>query len=341
MYRFFIRPILFLFPPEFIHNVITNKLRILAVIPGVKGILRSLYAARNSKPVEVAGLKFPNRVGLAAGFDKNAKYFRELACFGFGHIEIGTLTPRAQPGNPKPRSFRLIRDKALINRMGFNNEGVKAAVRRLKKRGSKGLVLGGNIGKNTATSNREAIYDYEKAFDLLYDHVDYLVINVSCPNTGDLTDLQDKTLLERILTRLMEIKSAKSPKKPVFLKISPDLSDKRVMETVELTMKCSLDGIVATNTTAERLNLSTPEEKLERIGYGGLSGTPIRNRSTEVIRIIHNYTQGRLPIIGVGGIMGAEDALEKLEAGASLVQVYTGFVYTGPSLVKKILKALD
>jgi len=286
------------------------------------------------------GLDFPSRVGLAAGFDKNALFYKEFSAFGFGFIEIGTVTPKPQPGNPKPRSFRLPKDKALINRMGFNNLGVHSAVEHLKNRPS-GMIIGGNIGKNTLTPNNRAVEDYIYCFEELYDHVDYFVVNVSCPNISDLSELQDQEMLEVILTRLIRIRAGKSAKKPVLLKISPDLNTRQIDETLKIIKKTGIDGIVATNTTISRENLSTDPDKVLEIGNGGLSGKPITDRSTELIDYIRKTAGRDLPIIGVGGIMSEKDALDKIKAGADLIQLYTGFIYEGPGLVKRILKKLD
>ncbi len=340
MYKLFIRKLLFLLPPEKIHNLIVVLVGMVAKIPGVSWILKKTYRIEDpGLTKEVCGISFTNPVGLAAGFDKNALIYKEFRLFGFGFIEIGTVTPKGQPGNPQPRSFRLPKDKALINRMGFNNLGVDEAVKRLKKR-PEGLVIGGNIGKNTATNNKDAIHDYEYCFRALYDYVDYFVINVSCPNISDLSELQDQDNLMIILSRIIEIRADMSVNKPVFLKISPDLNWKQVDETLSIINKTGVNGIVATNTTITRNNLSTDRNKLDRFGQGGLSGQPLRERSTEMIRYIRKKTSGKLPIIGVGGIMSAEDALEKIEAGADLIQVYTGFIYEGPGLVKRILKKM-
>jgi dihydroorotate dehydrogenase len=288
--------------------------------------------------VEVAGIKFPNPVGLAAGFDKNASFYNQFSSFGFGFIEIGTVTPLAQPGNRKPRIFRLKADKALINRMGFNNKGVNQAVKKLSKKHN--LIIGGNIGKNTATSNNVAYLDYLKCFRDLYPVVDYFVVNVSCPNISDLSKLQDQDMLEQILDELTKHRKTESVIKPIFLKVSPDLNTKQIDETLDIVTKTNIDGLVVSNTTVSRDNLKTSSKLVQKIANGGLSGLPIRHRSTEMIKYISNKTSGKIPIIGVGGIMTANDAMEKLAAGASLIQVYTGFIYEGPTIVKRINKAL-
>jgi dihydroorotate dehydrogenase len=278
-------------------------------------------------------------VGLAAGFDKDAELIDIMDDLGFGFMEIGTLTPKPQPGNPKPRLFRLVRDQALINRMGFNNTGVKAAIPRLKRRRS-GLVIGGNIGKNKHTPNENAASDYIDCLNALYDHVDYFVINISSPNTPELRNLQSKKPLQDLLIALQKEIGAKSVKKPLLLKIAPDLSDKELRDIVQIVNMLKLDGIVATNTTVSRSGLTTERSKIESIGQGGLSGLPLKQQSTEIIRFLRHNLDDEIPIIGVGGIMSVEDALEKMEAGASLLQIYTGFIYEGPAIIKKINKAL-
>lgn len=285
------------------------------------------------------GIRFPNPVGLAAGFDKDAKYTHGLSCLGFGFVEIGTVTPLPQPGNPSPRLFRLPTDKALINRMGFNNEGSKKAAIRLQHRKDT-LIIGGNIGKNKITPNEDAILDYEKAFLDLYDVVDYFVVNVSSPNTPGLRELQDKEPLTRILTHLQSLNQKGNKPKPILLKIAPDLSDEQLKDIVSIVQDTGLDGIVATNTTIGRDGLQTSSERIQEIGAGGLSGKPLKHRATEVIRFIHTHSNGTIPIIAAGGVFTAADAQEKLAAGASLVQVYTGFIYEGPGIVKNICKGL-
>ena len=290
---------------------------------------------------ELFGLKFKNRVGLAAGFDKDARLYQELSNFGFGFIEIGTLTPKPQAGNPKRRLFRLRQDQAIINRMGFNNQGVFDAVERLKK--NKNVLIGGNIGKNKVTPNQDAVKDYLICFDALFDYVDYFVVNVSSPNTPGLRELQDKEPLQNILNQLKRENRKLSQvhqtvEKPILLKIAPDLTDDQLMDIIEIVNNTKIDGVIATNTTVSRDNLKSPLMLTEETG--GLSGKPLRNRSTEVIKFLSEKSNKAFPIIGVGGIHSAEDAIEKLEAGADLVQLYTGFVYEGPSLVKKINKVI-
>lgn len=309
-------------------------------IPGFKLLFRALYAVNDPRlEREVFGIRFPNPVGLAAGLDKDAKLFDELGIIGFGFIEIGTLTPKGQPGNDKPRLFRLRPDSGLINRMGFNNEGVDAAVARLKKRKTK-VIIGGNIGKNKVTPNEEATSDYEQCFEALFDHVDYFVVNVSSPNTPNLRELQDKAPLTALLSRLKELNAQKEKPKPILLKIAPDLTDSQLDDIIDIVNATKIDGVVATNTTISREGLSTAAERLKEIGMGGLSGKPLTKRATEVIRYLHTKSSGSFPIIGVGGIHSAEDALEKLDAGATLVQLYTGFIYEGPKLITRINKAL-
>ncbi len=340
MYRYVIRPILFLFSPELIHHIIFFILKTTFNIPGFAWLLRKFFIIGDDKlAIEVAGLKFRNRVGIAAGFDKNALLFGELANFGFSFVEVGTITPEPQPGNTKPRSFRLVKDDALINRMGFNNGGVEKAVSKLKKRKG-GIIVGGNIGKNTGTANEDAYKDYEICFIKLYDHVDYIAVNVSCPNINNLTELQDPASLEKIIRRLTDIRKGQKSYKPVMLKISPDLNQGALDEILEICIKYGIDAIIATNTTLERKGLRTSKGRVEKIGSGGLSGKPLAEISTEVIRYINTKTGGRLPVIGVGGIMSPGDAIEKIKAGASLVQVYTGFIYEGPFLAKRINRAI-
>lgn len=340
MYKLLIRPLFFLFDPEKIHHFTFSLVKTLAILPGMKGIWRMMYGIKNQKlEREFFGLKFPNPVGLAAGFDKDAKLIDELGCFGFGFIEIGTLTPKGQPGNDKPRLFRLKADQAIINRMGFNNEGVGAAVERLKKRNSS-ILVGGNIGKNKVTPNEEAFRDYEITFNQLFDHVDYFVVNVSSPNTPNLRALQDKGPLTEILSKLQSLNDSKTKRKPLLLKIAPDLTNEQLQDIVDIATEVKLDGLIATNTTISRENLKTSDTRIEEIGMGGLSGKPVRERSTEVIKYLREHLGEQFPIIGVGGIMTADDAIEKINAGASLVQIYTGFIYEGPGLIKQINKKL-
>ena len=309
-------------------------------LPGAATLARQMYQVDHpALERNLFGLHFPNPVGLAAGLDKDAVLVDELENFGFGFIEIGTLTPRSQAGNPQPRLFRLPEDKALINRMGFNNGGAEAAAERLSKRKAK-IIIGGNLGKNKDTPNEEATEDYIKAYQALYPVVDYFVVNVSSPNTPNLRALQEREPLERLLTQLQELNNQQGKRKPILLKIAPDLNEHQLSDILDLAEKTQLDGLIATNTTIDRSNLQTLQQEVEAIGAGGLSGQPLSRRSTEIIRFLHKESGGKMPIIGVGGIMSPTDALEKLEAGASLVQVYTGFVYKGPALIKEINRAI-
>ncbi|HKL37676.1 MAG TPA: quinone-dependent dihydroorotate dehydrogenase [Bacteroidales bacterium] len=340
MYRYLIRPLLFLLKPETIHHLLVGLIKRTFQIPGLPYLISGFYRCNHpALKRNFLGMTFDNPVGLAAGFDKNAEVYDEFAHFGFSFIEIGTVTPKAQPGNPRPRSFRLVRDKALINRMGFNNDGVEAAVHRLRKRKGR-VIVGGNIGKNTHTPNNEAIDDYHYAFDHLYDHVDYLVVNLSCPNIKNLNELQDKKHTIRILRQLTALREKRDERKPILLKISPDLTNQQLDDVLEIFYTAKIDGIIATNTTVTRDHLTTPRESVEAVGAGGLSGAPLRDKSTRIIRYIHEKSSGDIPIIGVGGIMTVEDALEKLNAGATLIQIYTGFIYNGPGFVRHINKAI-
>ncbi len=290
-----------------------------------------------SEEVNLFGLSFPNRIGLAAGFDKDGKLFDELANYGFGFIELGTVTPKAQPGNAQPRLFRLPADEALINRMGFNNEGVEALVSRLRKRKNHKVIIGGNIGKNKVTPNEMAVEDYRICLKALHPHVDYFVVNVSSPNTPNLRELQEKEPLKALLVALKADNAEFTLPRPILLKIAPDLTESQLNDIIEIVEETKIDGLIATNTTISRKGLSTDKEVVESIGMGGLSGKPVRNRSTEVIKYLHDKSQGRIPIIAVGGVNSAADYQEKIAAGASLVQVYTGFIYEGPGMVKRLL----
>lgn len=339
MYKLF-KPILFSFSPETVHNIIVGLLKFLGYVPLFSPILRLIFRYNSPKlEKEVMGIKFPNPVGLAAGFDKNGEIYNQLYDFGFGFIEIGSLTPSEQVGNPKPRCFRLVEDYAIINRMGINNKGVKHAVSNLKTKKSK-TIIGANIIKSTASSNEQAPHDYEKSFAQLYDFVDYFVVNVSCPNVKGVTKLQDITSLSEIIDRLTTLRKYFDEYRPILLKVSPDLAKDQLDEIIELILVSGMDGIVATNTTTSREGLVSPLDRVDFIGEGGLSGAPLYNRSLEVVRYISKKTNGQLPIIAVGGIMTPKQAKEMLDAGASLVQVYTGFIYNGPGFVKKILKHL-
>lgn len=339
MYKFF-RPLLFLVDPERIHTVVVGVLRFFSALPGFSNAMRTAYRVDDRRlEKKLFGLTFSNPVGLAAGFDKDAKLIDELSSLGFGFIEIGTLTPEPQPGNDKPRLFRLPKDQALINRMGFNNHGVKAAVSRLKNRTSP-VVVGGNIGKNKTTPNEIAHEDYVTCFNALYDYVDYFVVNVSSPNTPGLRALQEKAPLEQLLKTVKGLSLGKPVAKPVLLKIAPDLSEGELDDIVSILQSTGVDGVIATNTTVSRDGLNTPEEEVKALGAGGLSGKPLAARSTSVIRYLRSRLGAGFPIIGVGGIMNPDDALEKLQAGADLVQIYTGFIYEGPALVKRINKRI-
>ncbi|MDA3943184.1 MAG: quinone-dependent dihydroorotate dehydrogenase [Bacteroidetes bacterium] len=340
MYKLLIRPVFFLFDPERIHHAVIALLRLAMAIPGIKAIARSLTTVNDpSLERELFGLHFANPVGIAAGFDKNAEVFEELAQLGFSHIEIGTVTPKAQPGNPKKRLFRLRQDQGLINRMGFNNKGLEAAIRKLRNRSGR-VIIGGNIGKNTLTPNADAIVDYVTNFEGLFPYVDYFVVNVSCPNISDLRELQDQDALMAILNAIQQRNKMQAKPKPILLKVSPDLNEKQLDEVIFLVKETGIQGVVATNTTISRNMLAKDILLAEKAGKGGLSGLPIRDRSTEVIRYLAEKSGKAFPIIGVGGIFTPNDALEKIEAGADLVQVYTGFIYEGPLIAKKINKAI-
>ena len=335
MYKKIILPVLFLFDPEKVHNFTFLLFKIFLNIPFVGFLVQKIYSVDNKKlSKKLFGVKFKNPVGLAAGFDKNAKLYNELSRFGFGFIEIGTVTPIAQPGNPKKRLFRLTNDEGIINRMGFNNDGMHKIANRLKK--NKNILIGGNIGKNKATPNDKAVNDYLLCFNYLFDYVDYFVVNVSSPNTPNLRELQNTNFLRVILDSLNKENLKKSKTKPILIKISPDLSKENLLEIVDLAISLKIDGIIATNTTINRDNLTSKNINES----GGLSGKPLANKSNEVIRFISDKSNGKIPIIGVGGIHSAKDAIDKIKAGADLVQIYTGFIYEGPSLIKSINKAL-
>jgi dihydroorotate dehydrogenase len=334
MYKLVIRPLLFLFDPEKVHYFTFSLIRFFNKI-GFGSLFKSIYEVKDARlEREVFGIKFKNPVGLAAGFDKDAKLYQELSNFGFGFIEIGTLTPVGQEGNPKKRLFRLKEDNAIINRMGFNNGGVLEAVERLKK--NNGVLIGGNIGKNKVTPNEDAVNDYEICFEALFPYVDYFVVNVSSPNTPNLRALQEKEPLKKLLQTLENNKLQTINHKPILLKIAPDLTDEQLLDIIEIVNETKIAGVIATNTTLSREGLQS-ENKAE---MGGLSGKPLTKRSTEVIRFLSEKSNKSFPIIGVGGIHSADDAIEKLEAGASLVQLYTGFIYEGPALVKAINKKI-
>jgi len=334
MYKSFIRPLLFQFDPEKVHYFTTGILNTILKTPIISNLYTSSYKLESEKlQKRVFDIIFKNPVGLAAGFDKNAEYYKDMSQLGFGFIEIGTVTPKPQDGNPKNRLFRLKKDKALINRMGFNNKGIDEVVKNLKNKGD--IIIGGNIGKNKITPNENAVDDYEICFKALFDHVDYFVVNVSSPNTPNLRALQDKKPLLNILQHLQTINLIKQNPKPILLKIAPDLSNSQLDDIIEIVEETKIAGLIATNTTIERNGLQS-ENKNET---GGLSGQPLKSRSTDVIKYLKANAKTSFPIIGVGGIHSAEDAIEKINAGADLVQLYTGFVYEGPQLVKDIKKA--
>lgn len=337
MYKSVLKPLFFLANPERAHYLAMDLLMVASRIPGVRWWMLKRVAKRNEgRAVTVAGLTFPNPVGLAAGFDKDAKWLPALQMLGFGFVEIGTVTPRSQAGNPQPRLFRLVEDEGILNRMGFNNEGLYPAAGRLVRR-PEGLVVGGNIGKNKITPNEQAVDDYLACVDALHAHVDYFVVNVSSPNTPGLRELQGKEPLTKLLRAVVSRNSEHPGHRPVFLKIAPDLTDGQLQDIVDIVKAEGVDGVVATNTTISREGLKTPTDDL---GPGGVSGTPVRDRSTEVVRALTAMSEGAFPIIGVGGINGPESAQEKLDAGASLVQVYSGMVYEGPGLASRIVEGL-
>lgn len=340
MYRFLLRPLLFLFDPEAIHHFTFSLIRTIKLIPGIPAIIRTIYQYQKPElECEILGLKFKHPVGLAAGFDKDALATDAFSDFGFSFIEIGTVTPKPQPGNEKPRLFRLPKDRAIINRMGFNNQGAAAAAERLASRQSK-VIVGGNIGKNKTTPNESAFDDYKECWRILDPVVDYFVINVSSPNTPGLRELQEKEPLRQLLTGIKSLSLTSQKPKPILLKIAPDLTEQQLIDIVDILRSTGTDGIIATNTTINRTGLKSSGTQLEKIGAGGLSGAPLQDKSNEVIRFLREKLGPDYPIIGVGGIMSAQDAKEKLKAGANLIQIYTGFIYEGPGLVKNILKSL-
>ena len=353
MYRI-LRNILFLLPAETAHYVSMNLLQLFCSLTALRRKLENVFSCKNAQPVSLFGLQFPNAIGLGAGFDKNANYLEELRVLGFGFIEIGTVTPKPQAGNEKPRLFRLKKDRALVNRMGFNNDGVELVASRLRswrevmEKGNAetsssqpGMLIGGNIGKNKTTPNEEAWQDYEICFRALHPYVDFFIVNVSSPNTPGLRALQEKDALRKILTGLQSLNEQSKIQRPILLKIAPDLSVPEVDDVIDLAKEISLDGLVVSNTTISREGLQTETRKIKSIGAGGLSGKPLQQRSTELIRYISQKTGGTIPIIGSGGIFNGPDAMEKLQAGASLVEVWTGFIYEGPFIVKRICKALS
>lgn len=340
MYKLFIRRILFFFPPEFIHNFSFLFLKFLFFFPFIKWVFKKKYLIKNKKlNKNLFGLNFKNPVGLAAGFDKNAKIYNHVDAFGFSFLEIGTITPKPQKGNPKPRLFRIKKDNAIINRMGFNNDGVKKVCARLKNNKSN-IIIGGNIGKNKNTLFENSVEDYKVCFEYLFDYVDYFVLNVSSPNTPKLRELQGKKELENLILEVQKLNKKKYTPKPILIKISPDLNNFQLDDVISLIEKHNISGVVATNSTNSRDKLTIEKRKIKKIGLGGLTGSPLSSMSTAVIKYIYKKSSGKIPIIAVGGIMSVDDALEKIEAGASLIQLYTGFVYEGPALVKKINNAI-
>ncbi|MCD8438857.1 quinone-dependent dihydroorotate dehydrogenase [Tenacibaculum finnmarkense] len=340
MYKQLIRPILFIFDPEKIHYFTFSVVKTVSKIPFVSSIFRSMYQV-NDKKLErnLFGLTFKNPVGLAAGFDKNAVLYNELANFGFGFVEIGTVTPKGQTGNPKKRLFRLKDDQGIINRMGFNNEGLEVAIEQLKKNKGK-IIIGGNIGKNTDTTPENYTQDYVTCFKGLHPYIDYFVLNVSCPNVGSHAKLDDVSYLKELITEVQALNNKEVKQKPILLKIAPDLNNQQLDEIIELVAQTKIDGVIASNTSVNRANLKASKERLTEIGNGGVSGQPVKDRSTKVIKYLADNSNKSFPIIGVGGIHSEKDALEKIDAGATLVQIYTGFIYEGPSLVKRINKAI-
>lgn len=342
MYKHFLKPILFRFNPETAHNLLFSGLAFLRHVPFARSIIRGIYKKESpSLAREVFGINFPNPVGLAGGLDKNGEFYNDMANFGFGFVEIGSLTPLPQDGNAKPRCFRVPGDKAIINRFGINNKGVKNAVEHLKKNRPE-VIVAANISKNTTSINEDAGKDYEKAFGLLYDFVDMFVVNVSCPNVVGLTALQDISFLSEIVDKLLELRMYFDTYRPILLKVSPDLSHQQLDEIIEYCLRSGIDGLVAGNTTRSRDGIiSISKEKIEEIGNGGMSGAPLHQKNLELVKYVHTKSEGKLPIIGVGGIMSPEQAKAMLDAGASLVEIYTGFIYEGPALVKNIIKHLE
>ena len=341
MYKHILKPILFRFNPETAHNILFSALAMLRHIPFAHSLIRAIYKRESpSLEKEVFGIKFPNPVGLAGGLDKNGEFYNDMANFGFGFVEIGSLTPQPQDGNPKPRCFRVPQDKAIINRFGINNKGVRNAVEHLKKNRPE-VIVAANISKNTTSINEDAAKDYESAFALLYDFVDMFVVNVSCPNVVGLTSLQDISFLSEIVDKLLNLRMYYDEYRPILLKVSPDLSKEQLDDIVDYCLRSGIDGIVAGNTTRSRDGLTISQDKIEKIGNGGMSGAPVHKKNLELVRYIHGKTEGKLPIIGVGGIMSEEQAKAMIDAGASLVEIYSGFIYEGPALVKRIIKHFE
>lgn len=341
MYKHIIKPILFRFNPETAHNLTFSALAFLRHIPFARSIIRAIYHRESpGLQKEVFGINFPNPVGLAGGLDKNGEFYNDMANFGFGFVEIGSLTPQPQDGNPKPRCFRVPQDKAIINRFGINNKGVRNAVEHLKKE-RPGVIVAANISKNTTSINEDAAKDYESAFALLYDFVDMFVVNVSCPNVVGLTSLQDISFLSEIVDKLLNLRMYYDDYRPILLKVSPDLSKEQLDDIIDYCLRSGIDGLVAGNTTRSRDGLTISQDKIEKIGNGGMSGAPVHKKNLALVKYIHSKTQGKLPIIGVGGIMSEEQAKAMLDAGASLVEIYSGFIYEGPALIKRIIKYLE
>ena len=341
MYKQIIRPLLFSLNPETAHNLTFFALKALRYIPLARPFVRMIYSRKTPDlEREVFGLKFRNPVGLAGGLDKNGEFYNDLGNFGFSFVEIGSLTPEPQPGNPKPRLFRVVKDRAIINRMGINNKGIRNAVENLKRM-KPDVLVAGNISKNTSSINEDAAKDYESAFALLYDFVDMFVLNISCPNVSGLSALQDVSFLSEIVDKLLNLRMYFDEYRPILIKVSPDISHQQLDEIIDYSLMSGVDGIVAGNTTRSREGLTLPQEKIDEIGNGGMSGAPLFRKSLELVRYIHEQSRGKLPIIGVGGIMSGEQARQMLDAGASLVEIYSGFIYEGPSLVRKINKYLQ
>jgi dihydroorotate dehydrogenase len=338
LYDQILKPLLFLFSPETAHDLAMKALHLTAPIPGFNKRLSGALSTGLEKTV--AGIRFPNPLGLAAGFDKDGRHIRQLDSLGFGFIEMGTITPRPQSGNPKPRLFRLPEDRALINRMGFNNQGLDKAVWRLSRLKTRPAVIGANIGKNKTTPNERAEQDYLAAFEALFPWVDYFTVNVSSPNTPGLRALQEKEPLKRLLSALLEANDRMEAAKPIFLKIAPDLNNHQTDDAASLVNELPMAGLIATNTTISREGLRTPQQRLAEIGDGGLSGAPLAETATAMIRRIRQGLSPQKALIGVGGIMSADDALAKIDAGADLIQIYTGFIYRGPALIGEIHRAL-
>ena len=341
MYKHFLKPILFRFNPETAHNLLFSGLAFLRHVPFARSIIRAVYKRESPDTAkEVFGIKFPNPVGLAGGLDKNGEFYNDMANFGFGFVEIGSLTPQPQDGNPKPRCFRVPQDKAIINRFGINNKGVRNAVEHLKKVRPE-VIVAANISKNTTSINEDAAKDYESAFALLYDFVDMFVVNVSCPNVVGLTSLQDISFLSEIVDKLLDLRMYYDEYRPILLKVSPDLAKEQLDDIIDYCLRSGIDGLVAGNTTRSRDGLTISQEKIEKIGNGGMSGAPVHKKNLALVKYIHDKTEGKLPIIGVGGIMSGEDAKAMIDAGASLVEIYSGFIYGGPALIKRIIKYLE